>query len=219
MKTLLNIVASAAAAMTTTAWAATAIDIQATDPSGTFGTVDAAQLVAWGFDPSRAVVVDFDFDAGGSAIPNGTALTNQYASLGVTISGAVTSASVFGGPASPPNAAFGSGPIFSFSQAVERVGIVNTSPDQDFFGVSNASAFVAGANDGGNFTVDRFVGFQADPGDIITSFLFDNGSGSLELDNLVFQFEEGDRVIPVPGAAFLMLGGLGFLGRLTRSKR
>ncbi len=142
--------------------------------------------------------VDFDRYPDATPIPSGTTLTNQFAPLGVLMNSIRVSSSVYGGPASPPNATFyDQGHIFTFSVPVSAVGIINTSPDRDFIelwsGPDRTGTMLLRFRDQEaaatpNFNVDRFLGGRSmDPAVTIGSIWIGNASGNLELDELIFE--------------------------------
>ena len=141
--------------------------------------------------------MNFDTRPDGSAIASGSVLTNEYASLGVLMSGIPVSSSVYGGPASPPNTTY-IGPVlgqqaFTFTVPVVAVGIINTSPDQDriaFYSPSGEQMFLIRDQDsapGPNYNVDRFVGARVTDSNLIGSIVFQNEAGNDEYDELIFE--------------------------------
>lgn len=174
----------------------------------------------FGFDPGAdARVVNFNTAPDGP-LSEGGSVTDQYASLGVTMNNIRISASIYGGNnygtgfATEDNGA----QVYTFSAPVLAVGIVNTSPDNDLV------RFYSGADGTGellfefrdqagvspNFNIDRFVGGIATDGTRIGSFVVSNASGDLELDELVF-------VVPAPGVAGVL--GFGLVSGLCRGRR
>ncbi len=166
---------------------------------GTLPTDDPALFGLVGDDVRR---VDFDVAPDGTALASGTALWDQYAELGVTMNGIVLRSSVYGGPASPPNATFEGSTVrqvFRFAVPVAAVGVINTSPDQDLVqfyapGVDpdapDAEPLYVFRDQEGepkNFNVDRFVGGRAIGGGLIGSLVLTNNSGDIELDELIFE--------------------------------
>ena len=172
--------------------------------------------------------VDFDFDAGGNPILSGASITNQYATLGVTMNGIQVSRGVFGGPASAPNATTtpfvqGLDLIFTFSVPVVAFGAINTSPDADvleFWSGPNGTGTMlfSFADQGGtsspDFNTDRFIGGFITGGTPIGSVVYQNNSGQIELDEFIFEVEldffEDNGDVPEP--ATLALFGLGLIG-------
>lgn len=146
-------------------------------------------------NPSHARAVTFNTAPDGPLVEGGT-VSNQYASLGVTMNNIRISGDIYGGNL------YGAGfaaeydfpQVYTFSSPVAAVGIVNTSPDRDLL------QFWSGPNATGtlllefrdqetvsiNFNIDRFVGGVATEGETIRSFVVSNASGNLELDELVF---------------------------------
>jgi hypothetical protein len=153
----------------------------------------------FGFDGSDVRVVDFDTTPSGASLAADTELTDEYESLGVTMNNIRIDSDVFEGPASAPNATEDNDPqVFTFSVPVTRVGIVNTSPDQDtvqlWSGPDGTGEMLFEFQDqvgvgSPNFNIDRFVGVECS-GAQIGSVLFTNASGDLELDDLVFEIAE-----------------------------
>jgi hypothetical protein len=142
--------------------------------------------------------VNFDTFPGGAAVPSGTHISTQYASIGVLMNGVLVSNNVYEGPASAPNATFFNlGHIFTFTVPVRAAGLINTSPDRDFI------EFWSGPNRTGtllltfrdqesagspNFHIDRFLGARSmTPAVTIGSMWFGNASGDLELDEMIFE--------------------------------
>jgi hypothetical protein len=171
--------------------------------------------------------VDFDVTANGDAIPSGASITNQYASLGVTMNGFLVSSSVFGGPASAPNATTtgftpGAALVFNFSVPVVAFGAINTSPDADvlqFWSGPNGtgSLLLTFADQGGtnnpNFNVDRFVGGFITDNTPIGSIVYVNAGGQIELDEFIFEVELDffETHNPAPEPATLSLFGAAVL--------
>jgi hypothetical protein len=180
--------------------------------------------------------VDFDFDAGGNPIASGTSITNQYASLGVTMNGFFVSNGVFGGPASAPNATTtpftpGLDLIFTFSVPVVAFGAINTSPDADvleFWSGPNGTGVLLftfadqNGTNSPNFNVDRFVGGFIAGGTPIGSIVYQNNSGQIELDEFIFMVElDFFERVPEPATASLFgaaLLGAGWLRRRRRAR-
>ena len=141
--------------------------------------------------------VNFDTDPFGNPISSGSFITTQYESVGLVMNDFQVTSSVFGGPASAPNATFtpanpGEALVFQFVVPVISVGFINTSPDQDlveFLDRNGEVIFSTRDQDdqsSPNFNVDRFIGLVADPSRPIASLRVTNNSGNLELDELVF---------------------------------
>lgn len=130
------------------------------------------------------------------ALSEGASVSTQYTSIGVTMNDIRISAAIYGGNQ------YGTGfatednipQIFTFSEPVVAVGIVNTSPDKDlvrFYSGPGATGELLHEfrdQDGvpTNFNIDRFVGGVATGGTRIGSFSVSNASGDLELDELIF---------------------------------
>ena len=180
--------------------------------------------------------VDFDVDASGNPIASGTAITNQYASLGVTMNGFQVSNSVFGGPASAPNATTtgfvpGADLVFTFSVPVVAFGAINTSPDADVLEFwsgpdGTGTLLLTFADQGGttspNFNVDRFVGGFITGGTPIGSIVYVNASGQIELDEFIFMVELDffERVTTPEPATLTLFGAAAFgAGWLRRRRR
>jgi hypothetical protein len=180
--------------------------------------------------------IDFDVDPDGLAIASGTTLTSQYASIGVTMNGIQVSNSVFGGPASAPNATTtpfvqGLDLIFTFSVPVVAFGAINTSPDADvleFWSGPNGTGdlLLSFADQGGtsnpNFNVDRFVGGYITGDTAIGSVVYQNNSGQIELDEFIFEVELDfyeDRTVPEPATLALLGAGVLGIGWLRARRR
>ena len=139
--------------------------------------------------------VDFNLAPDGPLNEGGSVAT-QYQSFGVTMNDIRISANIFGGNN------YGSGfaaeddfpQIYTFSQPVIAVGIINTSPDSDqvdfYSGPDGTGTLLLSFDDAStNFNIDRFVGGIVTEGtDSIRSFVVSNESGNLELDELIFAF-------------------------------
>jgi len=180
-----------------------------------FSTLPTQDPSLFGFSGFGVRTIDFDTDLAGNPIADGTILNNQFAPLGVTLDNSEVFDSVWQGPASNTNAiARGGTHTFTFTVPVDRVGIINTSPDHDlveiFSGPNATGTLLASFNDGGNATRDRFLGAQTTGGDLIGSIRLTNNNGWLELDDLVFQ-----TPIPAPGSAAIA----GLAGVLAARRR
>lgn len=201
--------------------------------SSIFTTLPTADPALFGLTGGDVRKVNFDTTPGGVAIPSGSSMTNQYASLGVLMNGFSVSNSVFGGAASPPNAtttSFTTGVdlIFSFTVPVVAVGAINTSPDKDgveFWSGQNGTgtllfSFIDQDGLALNFNVDRFVGGRATDGDLIGSIVFTNAGGQIELDEFIFEVQatQPPTGIPEPATMGLLLLGLAGLGLARRSR-
>ncbi len=170
-------------------------------------------------------VVDFDVDPDGNPLAPGTNLTDQYASVGVlfTTNTGIESEvgpGVFGGPASAPNATFllDGSVIINFTVPVDAVGIINTSPDADFYAFftgpdGTGTELTPQFQDPGGADRDLFVGGFATGGMLIGSFVITDNVGALELDDLIF------RVVPEPTSIALSLTGLVGLVAFARRLR
>ncbi len=182
---------------------------------------DAPEL--FGFSGPGIRIVDFDTAPDGSPIAEGTRITDQYASLGVLVSTSVpqelrAGPGVFEGPSSAPNATFlfDGSIIFNFTVPVDAVGVVNTSPDGDFYeffsGQDGTGDLLGSFQDIEFSAIDQFAAGFADSNVRIGSFVVTNSSdgGSLELDDLVF------RVVPEPTSIALSLTGLVGLAAFAR---
>lgn len=139
--------------------------------------------------------VNFNTAPDGPLVEGGN-VTTQYASLGVTMNTIRISGDIYGGNL------YGAGyaaehdlpQIYTFTTPVVAVGIVNTSPDKDrvqFFSGPGATGtllheFVDTDGLPLNFNTDRFVGGTATDATTIGSFVINNQSGNLELDELIF---------------------------------
>ncbi len=165
--------------------------------SSVFSTLPTANPALFGFTGDDVRKVNFDTAPDGSLLSSGTVLTSQYESLGVTMNGIQISSSVYGGPASPPNATtspFQPGHLqtFTFSEPVIAVGLINTSPDQDlieYYSPTGDLLFTTRDQQGlpKNFNVDRFVGARVTDNNRIGSVVFANNTGQTELDELIFE--------------------------------
>jgi hypothetical protein len=202
-----------------------------------FTTLPTDNPALFGLNGADVRFVDFDFAANGDPIASGTALTNEYASLGVTMNGIQVSSGVFGGPASAPNATTtpfvqGLDLIFTFSVPVVAFGAINTSPDADvleFWSGPNGTGTLlfSFADQNGtsspNFNVDRFVGGFITGGTPIGSVVYQNNSGQIELDEFIFEveldfFEEPDTG-DVAEPTALSLFGAALLGAAWMRRR
>lgn len=207
----------------------------------TFSSLPTANPALFGILGADVRSINFDIDPFGNPILSGTALTNEYASIGVTMNGIQVSSGVFGGAASGPNATTssfiqGQNLIFTFSVPVVSFGAINTSPDADVL------EFWSGPNGTGtllltfqdqngttspNFNVDRFIGGHVTGTSAIQSVVYQNNSGQIELDEFIFAADEGfflpggqgnpDGAVPEPGA--LALFGIGLLGLCMTARR
>lgn len=209
--------------------------------SSVFSTLPTANPALFGIVGSDVRTINFDTDPFGVAIASGTALTNEYASIGVTMNGIQVSNSVFGGAASAPNATTspftpGLDLIFTFSVPVVSFGAINTSPDADvleFWSGPNGTGTLLltfqdqGGTSSPNFNIDRFIGGRVTGTSAIQSVVYQNNSGQIELDEFVFAADEGffdpggqgnpDGQVPEPGT--LALFGIGLLGLATAARR
>ena len=159
----------------------------------TFPTEDPTLYFGTNF--SNVQAVDFDTAPDGS-LNEGGSVTTQYSSIGVTMNDIRISAIIFGGNN------YGEGfaaeddfpQVYTFSQPVIAVGIINTSPDNDqvdfYSGPDGTGTLLLSFDDAStNFNIDRFVGGIVTGGtDSIRSFVVSNESGNLELDELIFAF-------------------------------
>lgn len=200
--------------------------------SSVFTTLPTDNPGLFGLTGSDVRFVDFDFDADGNAIASGASITNQYASLGVTMNGVQVSSSVFGGPASAPNATTtpfvqGLDLIFTFSVPVVAFGAINTSPDADvleFWSGPNGtgSLLLSFADQNGtsspNFNVDRFVGGFITGGTPIGSVVYVNNTGQIELDEFIFEVELDFFEVPEPATLSLLTAALIGAGWLRRRR-
>jgi hypothetical protein len=115
----------------------------------------------------QVVGVTFNTAPDGPLVEGGF-VTTQYASWGVTMNSIRITADIYGGNLYGPGFATedNDGQIFTFTQPVIAVGIVNTSPDKDkvdfFSGPDGTGVLLFSFNDqegrGMNFNIDRFVG-------------------------------------------------------------
>lgn len=165
--------------------------------------------------------LDFDFRPDGTAIPSGSVLTTEYASLGVQLNGILVRTGVFGGPASSPNTTFNGIQVFTFTVPVTAVGIINTSPDQDLVEIldTNGNVVLSFRDQEGlpkNFNVDRFVGARATGGDLIGGLRFVNNTGDIELDEMIFEVA---APTPEPAALGILGLGLAVIGLLRGNRR
>jgi hypothetical protein len=232
-----------------TAASATLIPIELTpgdvgsSSSSTFSTLPTDNPTLFGITGSDVRTIDFDFDPFNNPIASGTALTNEYASIGVTMNGIQVSSGVFGGPASAPNATTtpfvqGLDLIFTFSVPVVSFGAINTSPDADVLefwsGPDGTGTLLLTFQDQGgttspNFFVDRFIGGHVTGTSAIQSVVYQNNTGQIELDEFIFSADEGFfdpggqgnplQGVPEPGTIALFgigLAGLGFIRRRRR---
>lgn len=181
-----------------------------------FTVLPTANPTLFGLTGADVRRVNFDVDLANVPIPHNTTLTNQFAPIGVLMNGVRVSTSVYGGPASPPNATlFDQGHVFTFTVPVVAAGVINTSPDHDrvelWSGPNGTGTLLLSFTDLQgqpiNYNVDRFVGGRAVAGATIGSMTVRNASGNLELDELIF--EVCDDVVPVTlGSGCAGSGGL-----------
>jgi hypothetical protein len=145
----------------------------------------------------RGQVVGVNFNtAPDGPLSEGLQVSAQYASWGVTMNSIRITADIYGGNLYGPGFATedNDGQIFTFTEPVIAVGIVNTSPDKDkvefFSGPDGTGVLLFSFNDqegqGMNFNIDRFVGGVAEGCTTIGSFKISNISGDDELDELIF---------------------------------
>ena len=207
----LALLATALAAVSASAQV-TAIELTPTDVGSgnttyftTAPTMDASLFFGQDFG-SAVRAVNFNTAPDGT-LSEGLEVTNEYASLGVTMNSIRISSDIYGGNnygvgfAAEDDAA----QVYTFSTPVIAVGIVNTSPDRDlyeFFSGANATgtllfSFRDQENVGINFNIDRFLGGIADDGVTIGSFRASNASGNLELDELIYAVPEPGTFIGV----------------------
>ena len=176
----------------------TPTDVGSTD-SAKFSTLPTADPALFGFDSTDIRRVNFDTTPDGTAIPSGAILTDEYGSLGLLMNEIQVSSSVYGGPASPPNATLSAATqgiemTFTFSEPVTGVGIINTSPDQDviqFYSPTGDLLFSIQDQENlpKNYNVDRFVGALVSDNNLIGSMKLINNTGNTELDELIFQVD------------------------------
>ncbi|MEM9410078.1 MAG: putative Ig domain-containing protein, partial [Planctomycetota bacterium] len=158
-----------------------------------FSVLPTEDPALFGLDGRDVRRVNFDVDENGNPIADGTVLTTEYASLGISFVNVRTDADVFQGPASAPNATdTSSSSQFVFSVPVVAVGVINTSPDQDlieFFSPDGELIFSTRDQDGfpKDPTIDRFVGARSNRGQMIGSIRLGNNTGRLELDEFIFE--------------------------------
>jgi hypothetical protein len=175
-------------------------DVGSTSTS-VFSTLPTANPALFGLTGSDVRGVNFDTAPGGVTITSGTTLTNEYASLGVVMENIAVSNSVYGGPASSPNATTSpatQGVIqrFVFTVNVVALGVINTSPDQDtfeFYDKDNQLIYSTRDQDTApspNFNVDRFVGARTNNDRLVAAMQLVNATGNLELDELIFEVSD-----------------------------
>jgi hypothetical protein len=200
--------------------------IELTPPLGspTFATLPTAAPGLFELNGCDVRRVNFDLDPGGNAIASGTSLSAEYAPAGVLMNSILVSNNVWQGAASAPNATFhhrswSGGPVFDFLVPVAAAGVINTSPDSDwieFWSGPNATGalllrFQDQAGQPINWAIDRFVGGRVLTGPSIASMRVLNGSGDLELDELVFEVASTAQITYGLGCA----GSGGFVPVLT----
>lgn len=172
-------------------------DVGSTSTS-VFSSLPTATPSIFGLVAPDVRKVNFDTTPDGTPIPNGTTLTDEYASIGVLMENIRVSNSVYQGAASPPNATTspfqpGFQQRFVFTVPVIAVGVINTSPDQDTFEFySPDGELIHSTRDqddqpAPNFNVDRFVGARSNNDKLIGSMVLVNASGQIELDELIFE--------------------------------
>lgn len=182
-----------------------------------------------------AVGINFDFDTNGHLIAAGTAITNQYESLGVLANGPVTGlyndqAFILDG-GTPPNgigmgySGFPSGDmVFTFITPVQAFGFINLSPDGNrvdvYDGPNGTGNLLTSVTDRGDFTSDEFIAAYSTGDEVIRSFVIRDVGGpisaGLDIDELVFgKFAP----VPVPLPNALGLLGLGLLSILKLRRK
>lgn len=198
------------------------IEQVAPSPPGVFSPLPTIDPSAFGFS-GDVRGVNFDTTPGGVAIASGSTLTNEYASIGVTMNNILVRTGVFGGAASSPNATFNGLQVFTFTVPVIAVGIINTSPDQDLVEVLDTmgNVVLSFRDQEGlpkNFFVDRFVGARATGGDLIGAIRFGNNTGDIELDEMIFEATTVNMPEPsMLGLFGLVLAGFGLAARRRKT--
>ncbi len=159
-----------------------------------FSTLPTANPALFGFTGTNIRKINLDTTPDGLSIPSGIQLDEVYAQEGVVFVNVPTSNSVYGGPASAPNASYiGSGVSeIRFTVPVIAVGLINTSPDGDFleyYSPEGDRIFATQDQLGRspNPDIDQFVGARSNEGQLIGSVRIVNNIGNLELDELIFE--------------------------------
>ncbi|HEY4248180.1 MAG TPA: LamG-like jellyroll fold domain-containing protein [Lacunisphaera sp.] len=183
----------------------TPIELKPSDVNSTsstvFSTLPTANPSLFGLTGTDVRKVNFDKLPDGTALTNGTVLTDQYASVGVTMNSIPVRSDIYEGPASPPFTTFTTGngarQVFTFNVPVVAAGVINTSPDHDlfeFYAPDGTRLFSTGDTAPDSET-DRFVGARVNDGNLIGSMVLVNTGGDDEMDELIFEVLT-DQVLP-----------------------
>jgi len=174
-------------------------DVGSSEPNK-FSTLPTQDPVIFGLKGEKIGKVNFDTTPDGQNLASGTELSDHYAAIGVTMNSIRILDSVYGGPASAPNATKSPtikdfGQVFTFDMPVVAVGAINTSPDKDRIEIWSGPdgtgtllfSFIDQVGGNKNYDVDRFVGVRAIGESRIRSIVFKNNTGEIELDELIFE--------------------------------
>ena len=183
----------------------TPIELKPSDVNSTsgsvFSTLPTTNPALFGLTGSDIRRVNFDVLPGGTPLTEGATITNQYASVGVTMNAIPVRSTIYEGPASAPFTTFTTGAgarqVFTFTVPVVAAGVINTSPDHDLFEFysPDGTRLFSTADTAPNSEVDRFVGARVNDGNLIGSMVLVNTSGDDEMDELVFEVLN-DQVLP-----------------------
>jgi hypothetical protein len=163
-----------------------------------------SRLPSW-YDFERdATTVDFETYPDGTPIPPGSALSDEFKSVGVEMGGVWVYDGAFDGASSGEKTTGGGRQVFNFLVPVKAAAIVNTSPDHDIVELYTGQngtgdcllRFADQEGEEEDVLVDRLVGGRAAGFDTIGSMVVINASGNLELDDLVFEPQRPVLTVP-----------------------
>jgi len=166
-----------------------------------FSDLPSANHALFGFNGPNIVSIDFEVFPDGDPM-HYVDLTLEFEAWGVSMNNIWVVEDVFQGAASGDWATKAAGQVFTLDMPATAIGVVNTSPDGDlvecFTSADASGTAVVSFNDQYGTTpdphVDRFVGCQAtNPGERLMSMRVSNGSGDLELDDLLVDYA-GPRI-------------------------